>query len=100
MKAAWNNHIIAQAPKESLIKIEGNWYFPPDSLKKEYIKNSDTHTTCFWKGEASYYSLAVDGQENQDAVWYYPTPKEGSIERVGRDFTNYVAFWHGVEIQE
>lgn len=98
MIASWNNAIIAEAPKEALISIEGNWYFPPDSLKQEYFKPSDLHTVCHWKGEASYYDIEVGGQLNDGAAWYYPQPLAGSIERVGKDFTNYVAFWRGVDI--
>jgi len=100
MKAIWNNIVIAEAPKEDLIRIEGNWYFPPESLKKEYLKENDYHTICHWKGEASYYDIVVSGETNESAAWYYPTPKEGSVDRVQKDFANYVAFWHGVEVTE
>lgn len=100
MKAIWNNQVIAEAPQEELIRIEGNWYFPPSSVKREYYKDSDTHTTCFWKGEASYYNVEVNGETNEDAAWYYPKPMDGSVERVKKDFTDYVAFWHGVEVEE
>ena len=98
MKAIWNNTVIADAPQAELIRIEGNWYFPPASVKREFFKPSDTHTTCFWKGGASYYNVVVDGQVNKDAAWYYPEPMDGSIERVRKDYTNYVAFWRGVEV--
>lgn len=100
MKATWNNKVIAEANKEDLIYIEGNWYFPPDSIAKEFYKPSDVHTTCVWKGEASYYDVDVDGEVNDGAAWYYPEPKDGSIERVKKDFTNYVAFWRGVVVAE
>lgn len=100
MKAIWNNKVIAEADKAELIRIEGNWYFPPNSIKKEYYQLGETHTTCVWKGEASYFSLIVDGQTNEDAAWFYPKPKEGSTERVGKDYKDFVAFWHGVEITE
>lgn len=100
MKAIWNDTVIAEAPQEELIRIEGNWYFPPDSIKREYFADSDTHTTCFWKGEASYYDVDVDGKVNKDAAWYYAQPMDGSVERVNKDFTNYVAFWHGVTVEE
>ncbi|MGB4957555.1 MAG: DUF427 domain-containing protein [Candidatus Saccharimonas sp.] len=100
MKAVWNDTVIAEAPQEALIRIEGNWYFPPTSLKREFFEDSDTHTTCFWKGEASYYNVLVDGETNIDAAWYYPHPKEGSVERVRKNFANFVAFWHGVEVVE
>lgn len=100
MKALWNNQIIAQADKSELIRIEGNWYFPPNSIEKDFFEPSDMHTTCPWKGVASYYNIVVGDQTNQDGAWYYPTPLDGSIEKVGADFTNYVAFWHGVEVTE
>lgn len=97
-KALWNGTIIAEADKKDLIHIEGNWYFPPSSVKQELLMPSDHHTTCFWKGEASYYDVIVNGETNKDAAWYYPSPMEGSVERVKKDFSNYVAFWHGVEV--
>ena len=100
MKAIWQNTVIAEAPQEDLIKIEGNWYFPPSAIKKEYFQPSDHHTTCPWKGEASYYHVVIDGQTNENGAWYYPQPKDGSIERVKKDFTNYVAFWNGIEVSE
>lgn len=99
MKAVWNGAILAESDKQQLRRIESNWYFPPESVKQEYFTPSETHTTCPWKGEASYYTIVVDRQSNEDAAWYYPQPKEGATERVG-DFTNYVAFWRGVEVQE
>lgn len=98
MKAVWNNQVLADASQEDLIRIEGNWYFPPGSINKDFFKESDTHTTCFWKGEASYYTVKVGDDENVDSAWYYSEPKEGSVKRVGKDFKDYVAFWHGVEV--
>lgn len=104
MKAIWNGQIIAEA--ENILNIEGNKYFPPESLKKEFFTSSDFHTTCPWKGEASYYNIIVDGQTNENAAWFYPRPKEGSIPVVGDwnngqgDFTNWVGFWNGVEVVE
>ena len=100
MKAIWNNEIIAEAPKEDLIRIEGNWYFPPKTIEWQFFDESDHHTICPWKGEASYYNVTVNGDSNQEAAWYYPELKDGSVERVGKDFANYVAFWHGVEVKE
>lgn len=100
MKAKWNDTVLAEADKEDLIYIEGNWYFPPDSLKKEYFSPSDEHTTCFWKGEASYYDVEAKGEVNKSAAWYYPEPMEGAVDRVKKDFTDYVAFWRGVEVAE
>ena len=98
MRAIWNNATIADAPKDALIRIEGNWYFPPESIKKEYFTPNDNHTICPWKGEASYYDVMVDGQINESGAWYYPTPKRSAAERVRKDFSNYVAFWRGIEI--
>jgi uncharacterized protein (DUF427 family) len=100
MKAIWNNTVIAEAPKEDLIRIEGSWYFPPASVKREYFTDSDHHTTCPWRGETSYYDVTVDGEKNEFGAWYYPEPKEGSIERVKADFTNFVAFWNGITVTE
>lgn len=100
MQALWNNKVIAEANKEDLIYIERNWYFPPEAIKKEYFSPSEATTTCFWKGDASYYTVTVDGSENQDAAWYYPQPMDGAKEKVGKDFTNYVAFWRGVTVSE
>ncbi len=100
MKAIWNNTVIAEADKADLIRIEGNWYFPPDSIRREFFKPNDTHTTCHWKGEASYYTIDVNGALNDGGAWYYPVPKDGSIERIKKDFANYVAFWRGVEVGE
>lgn len=98
MKAIWNNVTIAEAPKEALIRIEGNWYFPPTSIRKEYFQGSDHRTHCHWRGDTRYYTIVVDGQENADAAWYYPEPLDGSRERIGQDFANFVAFWHDVEV--
>ena len=100
MKAIWNDTVIAEADKDTLIQIEGNWYFPHSSLKREYFTDSDHHTTCFWKGEASYYDVVVNGQTNSFGAWYYPEPKEGSIERVKQNFKDYVAFWNGITVKE
>lgn len=100
MKAMWKDTVIAEAPNERLIRIEGNWYFPPESLKRQYFQESDHHTICHWKGEASYYDVVVDGGVNSYGAWYYPQPKAGSIERVKKDFTDYVAFWNGIEVVE
>jgi uncharacterized protein (DUF427 family) len=98
MKATWNGKVIAQADNDDLIKIEGNWYFPPDSINREFFKDSDLRTECYWKGTASYYDVVVDGQANDGAAWYYPVPKDGSVQRVSNDFSNYVAFWRGVDV--
>ncbi len=100
MQAIWNDTVIAEAPREDLIKIEGNWYFPPTAIKDEFYHESDHHTTCFWKGEADYYDVVVGDKTNEAAAWYYPVPMDGSVDRVGQDFANYVAFWQGVTVKE
>lgn len=100
MKAVWNDQVIAEANKDDLIFIEGNWYFPPASVKKEFFTPTETHTICSWKGEASYYNVSVDGKTNEDAAWYYPTPMPTAFELTKKDFTDYVAFWRGVNVTE
>ena len=100
MKAIWNNKVVAEAEKDKLIYIEGNWYFPPETVKMEYFSPTDKHTTCFWKGLASYYNLDVDGKVNEDCAWYYPDPTPSAIDKVKKDFTSYVAFWNGVQVTE
>jgi len=93
MKAIWNNKVIAESNKT--IVVERNHYFPPESVKKEFFEESSTHTTCPWKGVASYRTLIVDGKQNRDAAWYYPAPRE-----LAKGIKNYVAFWKGVTIVE
>lgn len=100
MKATWNNVTIAEAEKEDLIRIEGNWYFPPSSIHRDYYADSGHTTECPWKGTASYYDVVVDGKTNDFGAWYYAAPKTTAIERVGKDFTDYVAFWNGIEVTE
>lgn len=100
MKAVWKDQVIAESPKDELIYIEGNWYFPSSSIKSEYFSQSDTRTVCPWKGDASYYNVTVDGDVNTDAAWYYATPKPSAFEQTKKDFTDYVAFWRGVEVSE
>jgi len=94
MKAIWNGEVIAES--NDTIIIEGNHYFPPDSINKEYFEESKKTTTCPWKGEASYFNLKINGNENKDAAWYYPSPKSGRAEAI----KDYVAFWNGVEVRE
>ncbi len=89
--AKWNGSVIAQSDKT--IEIEGNQYFPMDSVNSQYLVESDTTSTCPWKGLASYFSLSVEGDENKDAVWIYRTPKEAA-----KEIANHVAFWRGVEV--
>lgn len=92
MKAIWNGQVIAES--NDTVVVEGNHYFPAESVKPEFLRNSTTHTTCPWKGVASYYSLEVDGQTNTDAAWYYPEPKEAAKQIQGR-----IAFWRGVKVE-
>ena len=92
MKAVWNGATLAESDKT--IVVEGNHYFPPDAVNHELFQASQTHTICPWKGEASYLSVAVDGQTNNDAAWFYPSPKPAAAE-----IKDYVAFWHGVKVQ-
>ncbi|MEB3887287.1 DUF427 domain-containing protein [Lyngbya sp. CCY1209] len=91
-KAVWNGVVLAESDRTEV--VEGNQYFPPDSIKTEYFKDSDTHTTCGWKGVANYYSIEVDGQVNKDAAWYYPTTQSAA-----KNIEGYVAFWKGVKIE-
>ena len=91
-KAIWNGAVLAESNNCEL--LEGNQYFPPDSINKEYFTSTESHTSCALKGQASYYTIVVDGQENKDAAWYYPNPKPG-YERI----KNYIGFWRGVKVE-
>ena len=91
MKATWKNTVIAES--DDIVLVEGNAYFPESSLRREYVTFSNHKTTCAWKGQASYYSLLVDGEMNPDTVWYYPDPKPEAEQVRGR-----VAFWKGVTV--
>jgi uncharacterized protein (DUF427 family) len=93
MRATWNGAVLAES--DATVVVEGNHYFPADSIHREYFTDSATHSTCPWKGEASYYTVAVDGKNNQDAAWYYPQPKDAA-----KEITDYVAFWRGVDISD
>jgi uncharacterized protein (DUF427 family) len=93
MKATWEGAVIAESDRT--IVIEGHHYFPRDSIKSEYFSPSDTHTTCHWKGIASYCNLRVGDRSNADAAWYYPEPKEAA-----KGIKDYVAFWRGVNVSE
>lgn len=92
MKATWNGATLAES--DDTVVVEGNHYFPAQSINRAYFKDSSHHTTCPWKGEASYYSVVVDGQTNENAAWYYPEPKDAA-----RQITGYIAFWKGVQVQ-
>jgi len=91
--ASWNGRIIAQS--DTCEKVEGNFYFPKQSVEQAFLRPSSTHTTCGWKGVASYYTLEVDGKTNEDAAWFYPEPKDGA-----KQVKDRVAFWRGVVVRE
>lgn len=91
-KAIWKGQIIAES--DDVQVVEGNYYFPPNSVKRDFVKESDTTSVCPWKGTASYYTIEVDGEVNRDAAWFYPTPKEAADH-----IKDFVAFWRGVEVQ-
>ncbi|MBC7793466.1 MAG: DUF427 domain-containing protein [Clostridia bacterium] len=90
-KATWNGAVIAES--DDIEIVENNLYFPADAVKRAYLRPSDTHTVCGWKGDASYYTLNVDGKSNPDAAWFYPEPKEAA-----KQIRNRVAFWKGVVV--
>ncbi len=91
MKATWNGHVVAES--DDIVTVEGNAYFPRESVNKAYLRDSTTTSVCPWKGIASYYSLAIDGKDNKDAVWFYPAPKPEAAKIKDR-----VAFWKGVTV--
>ena len=91
-KAVWNGQVIAESDRCEI--VEGNHYFPPDAVKREWLQQSDTHTTCGWKGVASYYHVTVGGEVNKDAAWYYPDTKSEA-----RNIKGYIAFWKGVKVE-
>jgi len=90
--------VLAEAPKEDLLSIEGNWYFPPSAVKDGVLVDSPTPYTCPWKGECQYYTVQADGRKLPDRAWSYPQPYPTAIDKVGRDFSGYVAFWKEVEV--
>jgi uncharacterized protein (DUF427 family) len=90
-KAIWNGTVIAEST--DTVEVEGNQYFPAESVKKEFLRESQTHSVCPWKGKASYYSLEVNGKSNPDAAWFYPEPSDAAKNIKGR-----VAFWKGVSV--
>ena len=101
MKAIWKGKVIAEAPKEALIYIEQNWYFPPSSVNKTFLRESATPYTCPWKGVCQYFDVGNDGEGwSKDSAWSYPKPLPTAIEKVKKDFSNFVAFWRDVEVSE
>ncbi len=93
MKAVWNGAIVADSDATRV--VEGNHYFPPDSIHRKYFKDSRTTSICPWKGQASYYTLEVAGTRNENAAWYYARPREAAAE-----IKDYIGFWRGVEVSE
>ena len=92
-KAMWEGAVLAES--DATVEVEGNEYFPPDAIRKEYFKVSEAHSVCPWKGTASYYDLEVKGQRNAGAAWYYPEPKPAA-----KQIKGYVAFWKGVKVEK
>ena len=91
MKATWNGAVLAESDKT--VVVDGNHYFPADAINEEFFKPSETHTVCGWKGTASYYDVAVGGETNKDAAWFYPDAKDAP-----KEIENYVAFWKDIEV--
>lgn len=101
MKAIWKDQVIAEAPQEDLIYIEGRWYFPPSSVKTEFLHKSPTPYTCPWKGVCQYFDVGRDESgRSKDSAWSYPNPLPSAIPKVKKDFSNYVAFWRDVTVAE
>ena len=92
IKAIWNGQVLAES--NNTVIVDRKHYFPIEDVKTEFLENSQTHTVCSWKGEASYYSVVVDGKKNEDAAWYYPNTKEKA-----KNIQGYVAFWRGVKVE-
>jgi uncharacterized protein (DUF427 family) len=92
MKATWQDAVLAES--DDTVVVEGNHYFPADSINRAYFQESSTHSTCPWKGEASYYDIVVDSNVNRDAAWYYPEPKQAA-----ENIKDRVAFWKGVKVE-
>ena len=93
MKAIWNETVLAESDATEV--VEGNHYFPPSAIRREYFKPSETHSVCPWKGTASYYTVEVNGKQNADAAWFYPQTKDAA-----NNITGYVAFWKGVQVTQ
>jgi uncharacterized protein (DUF427 family) len=91
-QAIWNGAVLAES--DQTIMVEGNHYFPPETVNRAYLAPSEAHTVCGWKGLASYYNVVVEGQVNKEAAWYYPTPKDAASNIAG-----HIAFWHGVQVK-
>ncbi len=92
-KAVWNGQVVAESDKT--VVVEGNHYFPPDSINLEFLRDSDDHTRCPWKGVASYYDVVVDGEVSRGGAWFYPDPS-----RAAKKIKDHVAFWRGVRVEQ
>ena len=92
-KAVWNGAVLAES--DDTVMVEGNHYFPPEAINREYFHGSQSHTTCYWKGVASYYDVEVEGDTNRGAAWYYPEPSDAAA-----PIKDYVAFWRGVKVEK
>ena len=92
-KAVWNSVVLAES--DETVMVEGNHYFPPEAVNREYFRDSQAHTTCYWKGIASYYDIEVEGDTNRGAAWYYPEPSEAAA-----SIKDYIAFWRGVKVEK
>lgn len=99
MKAELDGSVLAEADEADLIFIEGNWYFPPSSVTAGVLTESPTPYTCPWKGACQYFTVTLNGQSYPDRAWSYPTLNPGAVERVGKDFAGYVAFWKEVQVR-
>jgi uncharacterized protein (DUF427 family) len=93
-RATWKGAVLAEAPSDSVQTVDGYMYFPEGAVQREYLRSSETHTTCPWKGQASYYDVVVDGQVNRDAAWHYPQPSEAA-----QRIADHIAFWRGVQVE-
>lgn len=100
MKAVWNDQVIAESDKKDLIYIEGNWYFPPASVRQEFLAKSQTPYTCPWKGVCQYFNVTQGEELSEDSAWSYPEPLPSAIDTVKKDFSNYVAFWRDVQVTD
>lgn len=100
MKAVWNDQIVAEASKEDLIYIEGNWYFPATSVNQDFLRTSNTPYTCPWKGVCQFYDVGTGDNWSLDNAWCYPNPMESAIHTVKKDFGGYVAFYRDVKVEE
>lgn len=100
MKAIWNGKVIAEASKEDLIYIERSWYFSPSSVRQEFLRKSDTPYSCPWKGDCQYFDVGEGENWSQDNAFCYPNPKPSAIDTVKKDFSNYLAFWRDVTVEE